>query len=314
MKKLDEKVSVIIPSYNSAKFLPETLKSVFDQTYKNIEIILIDDGSTDETLSVIRPYKNMLKYVFIENSGGPAKPRNIGVSMAASAYISSLDSDDRFYPSKIEHSLRLLNERPEIGLVFNNFEKKCPNKEMATKLHIRKDSIIWKLALHEVYENSYIIPKEKAFVGLLQNNFIGTSGVVTRKKVLTKIGGFDENVTTGGLEDRDMWLRISKNYDIGYIDKVLHAYEIRKNSVSRRSLAAAKAKIEVIKKYLNCGKNKQVKKVLNQNLGKWYPDLGQQYRFLGSTTNSVKYYAISFLKNPDLRPLKGIVKTLTKIV
>ena len=95
------KVSVVIPTYNSSQFIVETLESVFAQTYKDYEIIVVDDGSTDNTKEVLQPYTSRIKYIYKEN-GGPASARNVGIKSAQGEYIAFLDSDDRWLPEKLE--------------------------------------------------------------------------------------------------------------------------------------------------------------------------------------------------------------------
>lgn len=116
MNKKEPTVSVIIPSYNSAFYLLETLDSVLLQSYQDFEIILVDDGSTDNTKEVIQPYLKYINYVYQENKG-PAPARNTGIRGARGKYIAFNDSDDSWLPQKLAIQIDYFQNHPEIGLV-----------------------------------------------------------------------------------------------------------------------------------------------------------------------------------------------------
>jgi len=304
-----EKVSIVIPTYNSGQYISDTLESVFKQTYKNIEIILVDDGSTDNTKEVIQPYLKNIVYISQKNSGGPAKPRNVGIEHSTSNFVSFLDADDIFEPDKIEKSIELFKLKPSLGMVFNNFEKIDVESKKNRGKHIDENSSIWHLDIEQISKNMHRIKGESAFEELLKINFIGTSGVVVRKDVFKTVGDFDEAVTLGGLEDRDMWIKIAKSYDIGYVDKVMHTYYIRDGSVSRRPVESSLAKIMVIKRYTNENLPNKTKKILKKNISKWYSDIGKHYSIQRQRKSAYIYYFKSFLNRVNLRAIKGIIKT-----
>ena len=114
------KVSVIIPSYNCARYLPEAIESVLDQTYQDYEIIVINDGSTDQTSEVITPYLEQIRYVYQENQGA-GEARNRGLYLARGELIAFLDADDLFLPHKLKEQVAILEEREEIGIVNSGF-------------------------------------------------------------------------------------------------------------------------------------------------------------------------------------------------
>src|SRR5215471_9220074 len=109
-------VSVVIPTYNRADYIGETIESVLQQTYSNIEIIVIDDGSTDNTAQVVERFESRVRYVRQENAERGAS-RNHGLRLAQGEFISFLDSDDLWMPSKAAAAVSLLQENPAIGLV-----------------------------------------------------------------------------------------------------------------------------------------------------------------------------------------------------
>ena len=111
-------VSVVIPTYNRATELPSAIESVLGQTYPSVEVIIVDDGSTDGTEALIQTRFPRVRYLRQSNRG-PAAARNAGIKAASGPYIAFLDSDDRWMPQKLERQIGLLRERPEVGLVFS---------------------------------------------------------------------------------------------------------------------------------------------------------------------------------------------------
>ena len=115
------KVSIIIPTYNRAKLLSRAIKSVLDQTFKDFELIIVDDGSTDNTKGVVEEFQkkdSRIKYIWQENSGAPAKPKNTGIRQARGEYVAFLDDDDEWFPKKLEKQIELFEDN--IGFVGCN--------------------------------------------------------------------------------------------------------------------------------------------------------------------------------------------------
>jgi len=194
---MDEKesvrVSVIIPTYNRAEALRRCLDSLIGQTFKSFEVIVCDDGSTDETKGVVEEYIGLLDltYDYAENFGGPARPRNRGLQLAIGEYIAFLDSDDWWVPQKLEESVRYLDKGEDLiyhdlfyvdKLHQTSFKKKVKTRPLRTPL----------------------------FDDLIQNgNVITNSSVVVRQELLQKVGGFSEDKDFIAMEDYEAWLRIS---------------------------------------------------------------------------------------------------------
>src|SRR6267378_1967346 len=112
-------VSVIIPTYNRASLIGAAIQSVLDQTFKSVEIVVVDDGSTDETQRALEPYAGKIVSLVTENNG-PAHARNVGMRAASGKYIAFLDSDDLYLPYKLELEVDFLERNPAIGMVSTN--------------------------------------------------------------------------------------------------------------------------------------------------------------------------------------------------
>jgi glycosyltransferase involved in cell wall biosynthesis len=205
-------ISVIIPAYNGEKFLPRSIGSVLAQTHRELELIVVDDGSTDGTKSVVERFRkndSRISYYFEENSGGPARPKNLGMRYVKGEYVAYLDQDDEWLPEKLEKQLALFEnsgkkESGSIGLVGCN----------AFLAH--KDGKIF---------GKYKAPTNAtAFPLLLDRNYIySNSSVIIRRDVILKIGERDDRLKYA--EDWDMWIRIAAaGYGIAFVREPLFKY------------------------------------------------------------------------------------------
>lgn len=205
------KVSIIIPTYNSSRFIKRTIGSVLAQTFRDWELIIVDDCSRDSTELAVREFAKFDKRIkFIktpENSGGPATPKNIGLENAVGEYVAFLDHDDEWFPEKLEKQLRVFqNSKDEnLGLVscyINLVEEK-------TKKNISKHTKLFR---------GDVLPK------IIKENFIvTTSSVMIKNEIIKKIGFFDSSFKT--FDDWDMWIRIAeKGYYFDFVNSVLINY------------------------------------------------------------------------------------------
>jgi len=213
---MNPKISIIIPTYNQASLLPRAIKSVLNQTFKDFELIIVDDGSTDDTKMIVDSFsKNdfRIKYIWQKNSGSPSKPRNTGIKHSRGMYICLLDSDDQWLAEKIEKQIKLFeNSKKHLGLVSCN-----------TLIIDEKSN----------KTRRYIIPRyRKTLEKLLSSNFIfGPSSVMIPKKIFDDIGLFDENFKY--TDDYDMWIRISQKYNFDFVPEFLLKYYIHDSSITR---------------------------------------------------------------------------------
>ncbi len=206
-------VSVIIPVYNTEKYIQETIESVLNQTYKNIEIIAVNDGSTDQSLEILEKLKNKaLNKIIIHNqkNQGQTKSRNNGVELANGKFLLFLDSDDKIDPTYIEKCVSLLNQKKTIDLVYT---KTCFFDQKQGE---------WNLGKFET----------KRF---LKENCIPVTAMIRRENFLN-LGKFDEKLTF--FEDWELWIRLVKNGgEIYQIPENLFFYRKRKteNSLSNNA-------------------------------------------------------------------------------
>lgn len=226
------KVSVIIPTYNCAEFLKNAIDSVLKQTYKDYEIIVVDDGSTDDTRHIVGQFDGNIRYFFQDNAG-PAAARNAGIKNAAGKYIAFLDSDDYFFPEKLELQTAYIGRYPDMAMVFSDA---CTTYTDGTRIPHYK----------LIQEPHWGMIFDKLFL----NNFINNSTVLLHKSYLEKTGLFDETIRYS--EDYELYLRIAKNFPIGYIDKVLVKFDrTRQNRLTRNIEKLFESDIRILSRLID---------------------------------------------------------------
>jgi len=222
------KVSVIIPAYNVEKSISEAMDSVLNQTYEDLEVIVVDDGSTDGTKDMLKKYIGSPRHqvtkspvdvrYFYQQNKGPAAARNRGIKEAKGDYIAFLDSDDIWLPEKIEKQMQKIKEEPQYYLVHT------------ARLRMEPDGSI-KSSKRKVHEGSVLDE-------LLKENFICCSSVLARRLCFDTVGLFDESRSNKS-EDYDMWLRIAQGHKIGFVNEELVKYRVNPNGYNRSNIRDA---------------------------------------------------------------------------
>lgn len=212
-------VSIILPTYNRGFLILKTINSILNQTYENFELIIIDDGSTDNTSDLINSLNDeRIIYSKILNSGGPAKPRNIGLNLSKGSFIAFCDDDDIWNDNKLQICINELNNGSDF--VYHNF-------------------LITGGNLKHIFFNKIISRKLEIpyFNDLINNgNTIINSSVVFKKDLFNNVGLLDENKNLIAAEDYDYWLRLSLvAKKMTLINLILGEYNISVNSISRNN-------------------------------------------------------------------------------
>lgn len=207
-------VSVIIPTYNYARFVVQAVESALKQTYKNVEIIVIDDGSTDDTPQRLEPFFNRIRYIQQRNQGLAAS-RNNGIDLATGELVAFLDSDDYWHPRKLELQVAYLAENPDVGLIAarHRSDPRDPWPELSSE----RTTGALRFTLKQL---------------VLRTRF-NPSGVVARKACLDAIGQFDPALP--GTEDRDLWIRAADRFGVAMLDATLWHYRVHGTNMSNRA-------------------------------------------------------------------------------
>ena len=269
-------VSIILPTFNGASrgYLDKAIKSVLDQTYSNFELIIIDDGSTDNTKEVCQPYlldKRVLYYYQVNK--GLSAARNSGIKLAKYEYLSFLDDDDLFHRDKIKKQVNLFNKssNPSLGLVYT-FLEIIDTKDLCIEFQGKPP-----------IKNTY----EKLFYG---NAFFAPSSVMIKKKVFDHIGLFDEALLS--CEDYDLWFRLSKDFEIDCIKEYLTLYRKHSNSLSRDLEKLNKYRVKVLEKALNSA-SKKIKDKKNEFYFLHYMGIAAAYLVANEFGLFRKYYYLA---------------------
>ncbi|MDI9633133.1 MAG: glycosyltransferase [Methanolinea sp.] len=211
------KVSVVIPSYNNARFLPECIESALNQTFSDIELIIVDDGSCDNSMDIIRKYASKdprIRVIIHDKNYGVSKTTNDGILASLGEFITLLASDDVMLPTRIEELYNEILKNPDYGLVHSDIyvidekgviQGKIIGKEKYSKGWICGE-VLWRRGCHIGYP-------------------------LFRKSVLFEVGLYDESLRGG--EDYDLYTRITQNYPIGYVQKPLILYRRHSSNASR---------------------------------------------------------------------------------
>lgn len=213
--------SIIIPTYNRSKKLKQAIDSVLAQTFTDFEILVMDDGSNDDTPDIISEYKDQrIIYQWDANSGGPARPRNRGLKIANGEWICFLDADDWWTPNKLEVCIEYI-EKNEIDFIYHD-------------LFIVRDI---KGFLESKSIKSGKIQRPVLINLLVRSNVIANSSVVVRKSLMDKIGGINEDPGMVAAEDYHTWLRISQLTDLfQYVPESLGYYMIHDEGISQKDM------------------------------------------------------------------------------
>jgi glycosyltransferase involved in cell wall biosynthesis len=205
-------VAVVVPCYNAANTLARALDSVLAQTYTNVRLYVVDDGSTDGTPSILQRYS---RYGFCVRQAhlGQATARNCALSVSRERYIAFLDADDYWLPAKLELQIALLEQNPGVGLVCSDCE-----------------TVEGREYVGSYFANSGVPRTGKVFERLTRECFVFTPTVVVRRECLDQVGLFNESLAVS--EDFELWLRIAAQWDIAVVPEVLAVREIRPEGLS----------------------------------------------------------------------------------
>ena len=288
------KVSVIIPTYNCAVRLRGAIDSVLNQSYQDFEIVVVDDGSTDNTKetvkSISRQYPNKINYVYQENAG-PAAARNRGLQIANGEYIAFLDADDIWLPLKIERQVALLERLPETGFVYCN----CHFVDSEGR---EIPDYVRKVTLH----------RGDVLLDLFLDFFIITSGLIFRNGCLKTVGLFDEALHVG--EDYDFILRLAKHYKAEVVEEKLWNRVVRPDSLSRQDFALdARTDLTILARFLRQNPEfyRSHKGLVDNRLSTYYFSFGYSLLEQGHNGGAFNNFLNAFRYHPSVKAAKNML-------
>ncbi len=222
-------VSIIIPNYNHARFVGDAIKSVLVQDYRNIEIIVVDDGSTDDSREVIGQFGDQVKYIYQKNSGLSAA-RNTGIRASKGVFIGVLDADDMYEPAFINTLVGSLEANPEADGIYCGYQFVDQENDLLPQIENRP------------------VPSDELYDALLDGNFFVPESIFLKRYVYDDVGLFDEALRA--CEDWDVWLRVTKKYKIIHAPEILTRHRILAGSMSTDPLRMLTNRLAVLEKHV----------------------------------------------------------------
>jgi glycosyltransferase involved in cell wall biosynthesis len=286
-------VSIIIPLFNGEKYIEETLKSALNQTYSEIEIIVVNDGSTDRGAEIVKRYP----VTFIQQKNkGISGARNLGINAAKGDFIALLDQDDLFKPDKIELEVKFLNDHPEYCMVYTPEER------------FGSGELVNRISKHHVGRTV----EGNLFIDLYRRNYITPSSTLIRRSILDITGFFDESLAV--CEEHDLFIRIAYNGMIGFIGQPLVEYRWHgENTSSRLSRLMPFNEFKIYRKYLF-----MLKKRTRLWMFIYIYQSAKSQRDMGiicidekKYVTAIRYLSVSFLKSPwRIKNIQNLIKAI----
>jgi len=230
---MDPRISVIIPTYNAARFVAQTIDSALGQTLAPLEVIVVDDGSTDDTERSLRSYQDRIR-VFRQRNSGPAAARNRGVRESRGNLIALLDHDDVWLPEKLEKQWDCLRNHPAAGLVHSNYFRWSEETGERTLVRGPGDD----QQSGQCYVNTFLC------------NRIFPTAAMIRRECFDRVGFFDESIRPASSDDFDLFLRIARHYEFAYLDEPLALHRRHASNASADHRLMVTQELGVLRKAL----------------------------------------------------------------
>jgi len=222
-------VSVIIPNYNHAQYVSDAINSVLTQEYRNYEIIVVDDGSADNSREVITKFDEPVQYIYQKNAGLSAA-RNTGIKASKGSLIGVLDADDMYEPDFLSTLVAVLQETPDADGIYCGYQFVDHKNNLLPQIEVRP------------------VDYDKLYDALLDGNFFVPESIFLRRTVYDNVGLFDEALRA--CEDWDVWLRVTKKYKIIHSPNILTRHRILPGSMSTDPQRMLTYRLAVLKKHV----------------------------------------------------------------
>ena len=309
--------SIVVPVFNADEFLPECIDGLLRQTYEQLEILVVDDGSTDGSIGSIERFRAdpRLRVISQENSGGPASPRNRGASEARGEFVFFFDADDIAKPGKVEATVGHF-ERDAAGRSFAATEFEVLDQasgRIVEQAYMRSFDRIAERFRTSQPHNCLSLEPQEAYEALLPGNFVGTSSVAVRRAALLEVGDFDTSLQNG--DDYEMWLRLARHGGMLLVGDVLHTYRRRNASISRRTtLKLAPNRIKVLQRQLEHSLTPRQRNTVSSRIAENYSAMAWEAKDSGQYGLAVRCYVTAIRKAVRLSYFRGLLAALVTAV
>lgn len=285
---IEPKVSIVIIAYNEERFIKDAIESALNQTYENIEVILVDDGSKDNTLAIAKQFESRIKVISQKNSGNCSFPRNAGLAIATGEYVSFLDGDDILLPNKISAQVAVLERYPEAALVVSNY---CNFKEAVEQSdHF---SNCPKLSAEFARGGSDVILLAAGVSAdiMLEENFTIASSPLFRVDRVRMLGGFSAELYA--CEDYHLNYRLGMMFPMVVDKQVLFNRRLHDANMSSNSLKMSKfyylSRLFLFKSEIDPARKRILKRIVQRNLIR-FSKLAVKSKSLGGVRESIVGY------------------------
>jgi len=222
-------VTAIIAAYNAQRYVEQAVRSVLEQTVEDLEVLVVDDGSTDETPEIIRRFDDPRVRIFRQPNAGQTVAKNRGIYESTGRYVGFCDADDRWHPQKLEKQLPVFDRSAEIAVVYSS-ERSID--EVGNSIPDRVDAV----------------RRGRVLDDLFIENFVPFGTAIVRRSCLLEVGGFDESLRMG--IDWDLWLRIAAKYEFDYVPDDLSIYRKWSGQMSTDWCGRYDSAFRIMKKFL----------------------------------------------------------------
>jgi glycosyltransferase involved in cell wall biosynthesis len=299
-------VSVIIPAYNAQDFIAETLDSILAQSYRNLEIIIVDDGSTDQTSQVVTRYEPNIHYYFQDNSGGCAVPRNTGIRHSTGDLLCFMDADDLMSPERIVRQVDFLDRHPDVGLVFCDY-RNFNEEGLFPTTHFETCPL-----LRSQLGNQEELILENSCSLLLRENFGCAGTLMIRKDVLEIESGFEP--TLKACEDFHYYYRLARHSNVGVINYVGMMRRLHGNNMSNVETRMLTERIRSRTLLRDSEHNRKARKQLNDYISVCHTSFARYKADKGKYIDSLKYDWKALTLYFSFPQVKYIVKNIARTI
>ena len=306
-------MSVVIPLHNTEAYVEAAVRSALTSAPGEVEVIAVDDGSTDQSAAVVGAITDpRVVLVRIPASGGPSRPRNVGIATARAPYIAFLDSDDLLKSDNLSEAVLALEGCPTAAFAFTDFER-IDERGALIRQSVLKDYLAWSTLTSERADTNWRpIPQPKLARALIYENFISTSGVVVRKALLEALGGFDESLTFS--EDRDLWFRLAHRADAVFSPRIGVSVRLRPGSQTQsQHIRNARARIAVLRRERNRWSitERAIQRQLDRLIAANLAQIGYEER-RSHRLHAIMMFARAFATSPQIRFLRGLLGSVIR--
>jgi glycosyltransferase involved in cell wall biosynthesis len=260
------RISVIVPAFNAGRYLAECLESIIAQDLPGLEVIVVDDGSTDDTRTVCAKYEPQIRYVWQPNSGGCSAPRNHGARLAVGEFLAFFDADDVMCFGRLRAQLEVLQSDPELGLALTNYRNFDESGDHTHSHFSTCAGLLEATALNDKCESIRLAPVTSNWL-LVRENFGSAGSTLFRRTSFEQAGGFDETLSAS--EDFDLIYRVARRQPIALLGRVGFRRRLHATNMSHQTQHILACKIDSRRRLLATETQPELRQALRRSIAKF---------------------------------------------